>query len=339
VGLKANPSHSFLRVCYSSRDIDMAISVVQLNLESSKLVCPHCGSTRLVLDPVTHELVCARCGTVVEERLPLLEPPRIRDEDERVYLTYDHIVIKPGAEVVYERPLLLRALKRLSQLFDVSFTRVVDIFVHEYAYVKSLRRAQVSDLREWLKSLMTNRRPRRRILRTCVKAALVRTIIRLMIERGWYVSYTRIRDVYFEVTGRDTLSFKYLRIVASDLVSKALSLARPSELAVQIAYEVPQRLGIKVDLEFIKRVREVVGFRGFRTATLAAILVIAITELLGMKYMKVDLVRHVNEVCVRYGIKPLAYTNLGKIVRTVVERARTVVGSLKSSNTFQYVAL
>ncbi len=107
--------------------------------KKSKLKCPECGSTHFYQDPVRGELVCERCGLVMEEEMvDTSQDWRAFDQDQMSRRS------RAGAPLTSKR-------------HDKGLTTEIGKGVTELFKVPAKRRSQFFRMRKWQKRLLTSK--------------------------------------------------------------------------------------------------------------------------------------------------------------------------------------
>jgi len=107
--------------------------------KKSKLKCPECGSTHFYQDPVRGELVCERCGLVMEEGMvDTSQDWRAFDQDQMSRRS------RAGAPLTSKR-------------HDKGLTTEIGKGVTELFKVPAKRRSQFFRMRKWQKRLLTSK--------------------------------------------------------------------------------------------------------------------------------------------------------------------------------------
>jgi len=310
------------------------MAVSRLDVESSYSTCPHCGSARLVLDPETYELVCTRCGTVVETHLLQLNyGPKADDA------VYEHCFTSAGPVhstllVRLMQRKITKYLARLAVLFNMDFSTVLNIFAHEYNYLKSRRGDGVqrtSTLRERLMQLRVRREGDEKTGYSLCRAALFRTIARILQRCGHVVSIESVKHVYKTVanTSRD-ISNRRLYEVISDILRESLKTAHIArrKVAAHIAHAALSRLGIDVSLDLVETlVDKAMSMYAGRIGTIALAVTLAIAEAVKHGLAQDYVVETVREVCRELKVNPpgrhalRGYSSLRRLVVKLREEA------------------
>jgi len=107
--------------------------------KKSKLKCPECGSTHFYQDPVRGELICERCGLVMEEEMvDTSQDWRAFDQDQMSRRS------RAGAPLTSKR-------------HDKGLTTEIGKGVTELFKVPAKRRSQFFRMRKWQKRLLTSK--------------------------------------------------------------------------------------------------------------------------------------------------------------------------------------
>ena len=107
--------------------------------EKKKLVCPECGSTEFYHDPKTGELVCAKCGLVMEDNMiDTTQDWRAFDSEQREKRA------RTGAPLTHKR-------------HDKGLSTEIGKGVTELFRVPAKKRSQFFRIRKWQKRLLTSK--------------------------------------------------------------------------------------------------------------------------------------------------------------------------------------